>query len=85
MSEPFTLFDGLNTSRYMLNVGAPPPHLLQRFAKLMEKVTPNRLAKEYTPEATGRLMQYGVPVGDPIFLNYLCEFLQEQYGDEVKK
>lgn len=61
MSEPFTLFDGPNTGRYMFNLGAPPPHILKRFAKLMAEVTPKRLAIEQTPEANGRLMQYGTP------------------------
>jgi hypothetical protein len=69
----------------MLNVGAPPPKFLQRFAKLMEQITPKRLAVEYTSEANGRLLQYGTPIGDPIFLYYLCEFLKDQYQDDVKK
>lgn len=85
MSEPFTLFDGPNTGRYMLNVGAPPPPLLKRFAILISEVTPKRLAVEQSDEANGRLMQYGTPVGDPIFLNNLREFLTAQYKDEVKK
>lgn len=45
----------------MFNVGAPPPHILKRFATLMADVTPKRLAVEQTPEASGRLMQYGTP------------------------
>lgn len=85
MSEPFTLFDGPNTGRYMLNLGAPPPHLLQRFAKLMSDVTPKRLAIEQTAEANGRLLQYGTPVGDPIYLDHLRTFLQDQYQDDVRK
>ncbi|KAI6191518.1 Aminotran-1-2 domain-containing protein [Aphelenchoides bicaudatus] len=85
MSDPFTLFDGPNTGRYMLNVGAPPPHLLKRFAKLMTEVTPKRLAQEETPEANGRLLQYGTPCGDPIFLQNLRDFLAAQYQDDVKK
>lgn len=69
----------------MLNIGAPSPKYLKLFAKLMEQVTPKRLAMEYTDEASGHLLQYGTPVGDPIFLDYLCEFLKEQYEDDVKK
>ncbi|KAI6216268.1 Aminotran-1-2 domain-containing protein [Aphelenchoides besseyi] len=85
MADPFTLFESLGTAKHMLAVGAPGPKLLKRVAELMAEVTPKRLADEQTPNANGRLMQYGAQMGDPRFLNYLTEFLKFEYDDDVDR
>ena len=70
-------------------------------AAYMGEFVSKRMTEEQTPEANGRLLQYGREVsggggdkswrthvfqaGDPHFLKYLAAFLSEQYNSEVKR
>uniref|UniRef100_A0A7E4VR73 Aminotran_1_2 domain-containing protein n=1 Tax=Panagrellus redivivus TaxID=6233 RepID=A0A7E4VR73_PANRE len=77
-----TLFDHYG-GRFMLNAGAPGPHVLKKVAAMMKEAT--SAVMDRTIGTDGNLLQYGTPDGPPEFLDALTAFLSAEYREPVDR
>ena len=82
-SRPVTLFDGSLSAKFMLNCGAPGPHILKRVASMMKDATQTSMDRTISLE--GELLQYGSVDGPPAFLDALTAFLSAEYREPVNR
>jgi hypothetical protein len=72
--------------KYSLHVATPPKRLLHRVGKIIADATTKAVEREIQQDdCMGGLFQYGWPVGESNFIDYLADFLSKEYKSPVKK